>query len=779
MASFDLSTMDTVPGALMAVATQENRRTDGMQWLTEPLGPSRFHSQTAPVQAMAAATMLLEFESKQAFTDDGTQVFERRLPTDQLDLIGRLTAVVGVPSIANQTSTAVTKTGVDGGVASITFPPLTNGIDAFDSLAIGAGFLVADFPNGETRDMVLVAATVATGSGFAGTITRTSAVEDVSSFSITITASGTGYTEGDAVDITWDGGNPAVNRLTATLSAATDYDGTAVTISLTAPASGATATATATRVPADAAATAVGFDITITNPGYGYTSAPTVTFTGGGFTGAITGTATLTSATTGENLRYIVPGASAGAYQTAFPASDSDAGTATNVGTAVLVESDVDKTYGNVAKAISGLDFAAAAADSNYHNSLDGAGCQDIAAYFTPYAGAMLFEEVKLVVNGYQYLDGCIGEQILQDGLVYAAPARQPGRKAHFSRDPRLLKRWSSEPHLKWYVTFPLLTQNLRSLYPAAAARTCPVKLVCKTRRWTDLICNGTGGTFAGLENSHQITVSGQVASTVKIAPASTAAASAFLAPTNPATTSAGTAVAYGDFSMQLLVEGFVVGAETRAALQTQATVIPFVQHGYQKAAEPVDPIVTASKEVVVDIETAMPVAALHWAGRLKSSELQHKWADFSAPGDPLTATDEFPLGVPRPPFVKCQVTANGHKELSLPRPADHFLEPQQQAHGKCVVPGLHFFSHHFCAESPVAIQHSSYLDAGTLQKFQVAVQPDPRLFADNTAVRGLNGKKAGSGISVTGGQQVTFRYWWHGRNFLLLRNGAAQVLFR
>jgi hypothetical protein len=786
MASFNLLTMDTMSGAQVVLDGQRDRMTDGAQWLTQPLGLTKFGGQTSPVQSLAEVSMLLEMSQEGKFQDDGAQTFERHLPVDQLDLIGDLTAVIHVPSIANQTSTAVTHEGVDGGVATITLSTLTGGIDAFDSLAIQAGFLVADFPNGETRAIELYEPSILSGSGFSGTIERTSATEDVSSFTISITEPGAGYDEGDAITFTWAGGDRLTDRMSANISAAaaTAYDGSAVTVTVAAPSSGTTATATTTRVPEAAFLTAAGFDIAITTPGFGYTSAPDVTFSGGGFGNDLTGSSTLTSAATGENLRYIVPGSASGQFQTAFPASASNPTTVTNVGSAILVESDIQQAYANVAKAISGLDFGATATDGSYYNGLDGAGCQDVAAYFTPYAPAMLFEEIKLVVNGYQYVDGCCGEQILQEGLVYTRKPHQPGREAHWSADKRLLKRWSSQPGLKWYVTLPLLTANLKSAYPAAAARSTPLKLVCKLRRWTDLVCNGTGGRFASLESSHEITVSGQVATTVKLEPQA-AAVSSFLARTSPADTSAGTAIAYSDFSMQLLVRGWFVSDVARAALQTQPVVVPFVQHFYQSAMEPVDPVVNANVDVVVDVNTAMPVAALHWAGRLKSSELQHQWADFSAPGDPAAATASGPTsrGVLRSPFLKCQVRANKRKELSAMEPAAYFLEPQQQQqHGLCVAPPhVKIHSLHLCAETPTGIQHSSYVDAGTLDTLQLVLRVDPSLFADNSGARGLNGKKSGTGdngqaVTVTGGQQLTVRYWGHGRNFLIFKNQTVQV---
>jgi hypothetical protein len=782
MASVDLTNASTVTGANLSLDVQTRIPTLERQWLTQPMAASPLQTQTSPVQAFARTTAIMDCNYTE-FRYHGKQQLECKLPVGEMDMIGAITAIVNVPSIANQTGTAVTKKGVDAGVATITIPDMTDGVDVIDSQAINAGFLVADFPNGETRTLSLETPTgvparaVATGTGFSATITRTSAVEDISSFTVNIVSSGTGYTEGDLIAFTWDGGDIDTDSIYGTLSAATTYDGTAITIVVdAAPAAGKTATATAARVPADVVSTASGFDVTITDPGYGYTSAPAVTVTGGGFTGSVAGTTTLTAAATGENLRYIVPGAASGRDQATFSASDSDATVATNVGTAVLVESDIVASYENVVKSISGLTFPSAV-DSNYYNALDG-GMQDpdVAAYFTPYAPCMLFEEAS-IYSGSTFLDGVVGEQILKKNTVYTSALTNPARLLHASMDKRELKRWSAQPGLQWYVKLPLFTADLASPYLCAAARTVPLRLVLKTRPWSSIVCNGSGGRFASLEQSHSITVSAGTVQTVKLEPLS-GAVSTVLARTSPASTSAGTVLTYSDFSVQVMVEGYLLDDRTRASVQTRQVVLPFVQHLFQKHDE--SAITGASrKTVAVDLPFGLPVTAVHWAGRLKSSELQHRWADFGIPNDPVQATRVDPKGAPKPPFKTCEVVGNLKTSLSLKRPASYFLEPQQVHYGRNNLTNLNFYSYHFCAGNPDDLQHSSYVDSGCLDQFRIMVEPDPEVFADNSGVLGNNGKSTASSPTVTDGEEITFRYWADARNFLIFQNGAMKPGFR
>jgi hypothetical protein len=795
MASMDTSTRDTLPGAQVALALQHaDRRTATGQWLTRPLGPTLYSAQTQPVQPLARACMLVDFDHA-AFADDTEQTFQAVIPADQLDIVGALTVVVNAPSIANQTATRVDKRGVRGGVSSIaaTLAPAGGEITAFSTwqahtatpgnedtwFAIGRTYnIVFDNLSGQPDNALI------SGSGFAGTLTRVAIGVAESAFTVNITNGGSLYTNGDVVTFRLGGKHINDFRVQVTLAAnalGNSYDGTAVSFAIDAPpAGGLQATASGARVPADVAAVAAGFDITVDNPGYGYASAPAVSITGGGFGEAVAGTATLTSNSTGENLRYIVPGAPSGRRQAAIAATDTaiaDPAANAAIGTAILVESDVDRTYGNVAKAVAGLTFPAGATDANYHNALDGAGVRDLAAYYTPYAPALLFTDVRLTLSN-NLLAACSGEHILHDAAVFARQGKRPHRSLHATADTGVAKRWSAQPNLQWHVPLPLFTREVQSMFPACAVRGQTLKLVCKTRRWTDVVCNGTGGAFAAqAAGASSIAVSGATATTVKLEPAA-AAASAFLASTFAATTTAGSAVAAADFTLQLLVEGYLVAEDARAAMQATPMIIPFVQH--RTMDDYVAPVASAAVPVTVDVPWVLPTTAVHCAGRLKSSELLHRWDDFSGAGDPLSATAAHPLGVARRPlFTACQLLGNRHKHMTLESAQGQRGALQARLHGARVpADGFGVWSAYLCAGNPYSLQHSSYTDPGQMDKFQLRLHPDPAVFADNSAVLGNNGGKDG-GPTVAGGQQVLLRVWGEGRNFLIVRDNTCRVAFQ
>jgi hypothetical protein len=661
----------TVAGARLQLDVNSQSKIG--QVLTSATGMTPFAAQTSATQPMAAATQVVEFNHSTYLTD-GQQTFIATVP-DDLHYLSRLTLVVGVPAIANQTQNQVNKSGVSGGVSSLAF-----------------------------------------------------------------------------------GGD------------ATGYNGTTFNISIAAPdtAGGVTATATAARVPAGAVATAAGVDFTITNPGWGYTSAPTVTPSGTGATSMAdsTTTATITSTTTGENYRYVVPSKPSGQQQAALSATDSNSGTATNLGTALLVESDVSKVHGIVAKSIAGLTFPSAV-DGVYHNSIDG-GVQDIAPYFMPYCAHMMIEEATLSAGALE-IARTDGFCLLNKTQVYTPEGQQLRQQAHAAADPQVLKAWSVQADNRWYVDLDFFPQE--KPFPLAAAAKTALHLKVKTKAWPSMIINGSGGGFVG---QCEITTSGTVVKTVTVAPATDTAAS-YLSSTAPATTALGTAVAKTDFSLLLLASGYLVSEAAKTAMQTAYHRIPVTRHFVTNS---VAPLTDASVKQRIKLNVRLPVKAVHWVGYLESNRLRNDLSNFAGPGDPVTATAAHPQGlVPRPLFDKCQLFVN-NKPVTLLAGADHFVHQAQKDHGlRRPDRPLHIWSHHFCVGSPYDFQHDAYLDATETKYFELRVNPDPAIFADNTAVLGLNGSTSGT-PTVAGGQQLHVRIWCECQDYIVVENGTVRLAY-
>jgi hypothetical protein len=650
-----------------------NRKSKIGQFLTSDRGMAPFTGQTMPTRPLAPVVQAVEFNHT-AYLTDGPQTFIATVP-DEMHYVDRLTLVIGVPAIANQTQNRVTKTGVEGGVATIT---VTGSMAAYDS-TLGP-----------------------------------------------------------------------------------------VTVLIAAPSSGVTATATTAAVPADAVATDAGFDLTISNPGYGYTSAPTATFADGGI-GGIANTVTLTADATGENYRYILPSKPSGSQLAALAASDSDATVATNLGTAILLESDVSQVHGAVAKAISGITYPSAV-DGVYHNSIDG-GVRDIAAYYQPYCAYMALEEATLSAGGVQigYTDGFC---LLSRNQLYTPEGQQLTQAAHASRDVQQLKAWSLNADNRWYVDLQFFPKERP--FPIAAAGKSALELKVKMKAWPSLVINGSGGGFVG---QCEITTSGTVIKTVKVAPATDAAAS-FLSSSAPATTTLGTAVAKSDFSLLLLVSGYLVSPAAAVELQTAAHRIPITQHFVTNT---IAPITTAAKKQRIPLNNVrLPVKAVHWAGWLESNALRNDVSNFAGPGDPVTATASAPQGlVPRPLFDKCQLFVN-NKPVTLYADADYFVDRAQKKHAPGRDPAqtpLHIWSHHFCVGSPYDFQHDGFFDATEVKYFELRVDPDLAVFADNTAVLGLNGSTSGT-PTVAGGQQIHVRVWCECQNYIVVEGGTVRLQY-
>ena len=640
------------------------------QYLTNDAGIAPFAAQTQPTQPLALATQAVEFNHTEYLTDT-QQTFTTLLP-DQLDYVDRLTLVIGVPTIVNQTQNQVNRFGVSGGVASIT---------------------VTD-----------------NGSGYDGTTANT-------------------YTLASA------------------------------------PSGGVDFTVSDTAVPQGVIATVAGYDIEITEPGYGYTSAPSMTYNTGSMSGdPPTFTTTLTSTTTGENYRYVIPSKTSGQKQAALTSTNSNSGTATNLGTAILVESDVVRTHQTISKAITGVTYPSSV-DSIYHNSIDG-GVQDIAAYFQPYCPYMLIESAELKA-GHEMIGYTDGYCLMNQNVFHVPEGQSLKQRAHASFDVQQLKQWSLQANNLWYVDLEFWPKE--TPFPLAALTKTALSLTVKTKAWPTYIVNGSGGNFVG---QCSITASGTAMKTVSVSPATDSAIS-FLSSTAPATTSLGTAVSKSDFSMILLMHGYMVGDAARIKMQTSYHRIPTSMH---YVTDKIDPLTNATKKQPIKINTRLPVKSLHWVGYLESNRLRNDLSNFAGPGDPVTATVEYPQGfVQRPVFTKCQVFAN-NKPVTLYAGADYFIDHKQKYHAlrKPERP-VHIWSHYFCKGSPYQFQHNAYMDASELQYFELRVDPDPALFADNSAVLGLNGSTSGT-PTVAGGQRLHVRVWAVCQNFIIIENGTARL---
>jgi hypothetical protein len=547
---------------------------------------------------------------------------------------------------------------------------------------------------------------------------------------------------------------------------ASNFDGGAVTATIDAPdvAGGVNATVAVTQVPADVVATAAGVNLAVDNPGWGYTAAAvTLAGVGADSMDSATATAAVTAESSGENYRYVVPSKASGGAASALVATDSDAGTDANLGTAFLLESDVSKVHGIVAKAVTGLTFASPV-DSNYHNSIDG-GVQDIAPYYTPFCPAMMFDEIVVKTSQGLELFRYKPHGIVAFDQLYTPEGLQLGRLAHASRDVQQLKAWSARPDNRWFLRLPCFDE--RRPFPLHAAPQTQLLVQATTRPFSELVINGSGGAFAG---KCSITASGTAMKTVTVSPA--AAAVSLLGAAAPAATALGTAVAPTDFSLRLLVDGYLVDQDAATEMLTGGHFIPITQ---QVSIPAPLPLTSAAPNQPILIKTRLPIKALHWTGVLESNRLRNDHANFAAPGDPFTATAEQPQGaVPRAIFAKSQLWANG-KPLTLKSGPEIFVGREQALHAaRRPDPPLHVYSHHFCVGSPYDFQYDAYLGGTSIQFLELRLDPDPSLFADNSAVLGLDGTSSGT---VAGGQTVHVEVWADCQNFIVVRGGTVSLL--
>lgn len=117
--------------------------------------------------------------------------------------------------------------------------------------------------------------------------------------SVVLDNPGTGYKQSDVLTVTFSGGTPAGGTLTGgTITNGGSGYTSAPTVSFTGGGGGTGAAATATITGGKVTG------VTITNPGSGYTAIPTVVFTGGGGTGAA---ATVTVSTIAQATAHVWP----------------------------------------------------------------------------------------------------------------------------------------------------------------------------------------------------------------------------------------------------------------------------------------------------------------------------------------------------------------------------------------------------------------------------------------------------------------------------------------
>jgi hypothetical protein len=395
----------------------------------------------------------------------------------------------------------------------------------------------------------------------------------------------------------------------------------------------------------------------------------------------------------------------------------------------------------------------------------------NFAAHYGTYAPVQLIKQISIVIgaNTISTLTALVIQAHLE---LFTASDRLMRRMVNASRSTEELCAWAIQPNV-WYVPIPFwfgASASYQSSLPLVALSFHTISINLSMQPYTRCIVNGCAGdmtdrtiTMGGDMGSAPTTLethAGPRFSTSSLCGLSDGASAATFAST--------TKVGGANFTVFLFAE-YIYLHETERDLYTDMTDEVLINQ-WQYAT---DQSITSSSALEVQLRFNHPIQCLLFAGRLQSNVNDHRWGEYEGPVDPLSVSATLPDGDRLYWLREAQLKFNNSARTSAHGPEFfHQLMPSVAADR---VPDSHIFYKPFCLSSPTGNQVSGSANFSRLDSATLTVTAHSHLFADQSAVGGLNGTSGTTGIGqMASGQKVLLEIAACNANTFTFDNGMG-----
>ena len=396
----------------------------------------------------------------------------------------------------------------------------------------------------------------------------------------------------------------------------------------------------------------------------------------------------------------------------------------------------------------------------------------NFAAHYGTYAPVQLIKQISIVIgaNTISTLTALVIQAHLE---LFTASDRLMRRMVNASRSTEELCAWAIQPNV-WYVPIPFwfgASASYQSSLPLVALSFHTISINLSMQPYTRCIVNGCAGDMtdrvitmgARTGSGTAVTLethAGPRFSTSSLCGLSDGASAATFAST--------TKVHAANFTVFLLAE-YIYLHETERDLYTDMTDEVLINQ-WQYAT---DQSITSSSALEVQLRFNHPIQCLLFAGRLQSNVNDHRWGEYEGPVDPLSISATLPDGDRLYWLREAQLKFNNSARTVAHGPEFyHQLMPSVAADR---VPDSHIFLLPFGLSSPTGNQVSGSANFSRLDSATLTVTAHSHLFADQSAVGGLNGTSGTTGIGqMASGQKVLLEIAACNSNTFTFDNGMG-----
>ena len=370
---------------------------------------------------------------------------------------------------------------------------------------------------------------------------------------------------------------------------------------------------------------------------------------------------------------------------------------------------------------------------------------RDLAAYYRPFAPALLVDSVTLLC-GSQCLDTLTASALVIYHDVFVPQHQQSVRNMNAERDINILKKWALQPQ-QWRMLLPF---NMCTSYAKALSLVSiclhNLKLNVKFNSAIVAVGNGFGGTLFTDSMTVTSTAGGAAPTSNAVVRTCSASASGLDTCITPWTTN-GNALASGDplstassnlfkgtsISCSVLVEYVFCGkAEREQEVNLNDRMVVIEHQTLQNV------VVAGTGSVSTQLTFSHPIAALFCTAVSSTNLQQNDRQNYDGMTDPLC----FHRQSPRDSLVSLirsfQIKFNSAERTPLTDVS--FYREIQNSNVVKNVPGTDILAYYFGLASPYDPQQSGSANFARLDRVDAALVPQPCYVKDNSNVGGLNG---------------------------------------
>ena len=397
-------------------------------------------------------------------------------------------------------------------------------------------------------------------------------------------------------------------------------------------------------------------------------------------------------------------------------------------------------------------------------------------ANYGTYAPCALVKELEVLI-GTNPIAKVTGLVLQANCELWTSSDRLSRRAVHKSSDPAERGAWALQRQT-WVVPLPFWFNQggYHSSLAMCALSFHSIVFALTLHPYTRAIINGCGGDFG----SNTLTVTGtggSVLLSTKAGPTTLADGSSTLdiVDHSVALVAPSTALTGSLFSFYLLLELIYLSDDERETYTDMTDEILIIQNQF---ASPMT-LTPSAQSGQMQLRFNHPVSHLVIAGQLQSQLNDNRWGDYEGPPVPFTMSQTYPEGI-RGHWLKTMQISFNNNPRTAEQPAWFFHETMPSVSAERI-PDHHFYLYPFGLTSPNGSgQFSGGADFSRLDTAILNITANPHVFADMSAVGGLNASSTGvaSPNSITGGEKVIVQCFGVSANVGRYQSGLFGVCF-